>query len=264
MLESMLQEDNSFLTLTYADTQMPNSSSGLPTLDPIHLKNWLKRFRTAISPLRIRFYGVGEYGDQTQRPHYHVALFNYPTCRFGRTRHFKTHRKCCAQCEMIYQTWGKGEIDLGGLSAESSAYIAGYVTKKMTSKDDPRLSGRHPEFSRMSLKPGIGADFMFDVASTLLEFDLDKSQDDVPSSLRHGQRTLPLGRYLRRRLRTYLGKDPDAPSATLEQMAEEMRPLREAAFNASRSFKQEIINAGENKVLQMETRNKIHKRKSTL
>lgn len=265
MLESLLNEDNSFLTLTYEDTRIENSSTGFPTLNPTHLKNWLKRFRKEISPLKIRYYAVGEYGDQTQRPHYHVALFNYPTCRFGRTRHSRVgHKVCCAQCEMVYQTWGYGNIDLGGLSAESAAYVAGYVTKKMTSKLDHRLNGRYPEFARMSLKPGIGGDFMHDVASSLMEFNLEDRMDDVPSSLRHGSRVLPLGRYLRRRLRKFMGWQEDAPQATLDQMAEELRSLRESAFDNSRSFKSEIIQAADNKVLQMETKNRIYKRKVTL
>lgn len=134
----------------------------------------------------------------------------------------------------------------------------------MTSKTDPRLNGRYPEFARMSLRPGIGADFMHDVASTLLEFNLENTQDDVPSSLRHGSRNLPLGRYLRRRLRTLVGKEANAPQATLDAIAEEMRPLREIAFDTSRSFKEVAVEASKGKVLQIESRDKIFKQRKTL
>lgn len=81
----------------------------------------------------------------------------------------------------------------------------------MTSKDDVRLYGRHPEFARMSLKPGIGADFMHEVASSHMEFNLASREVDVPSTLRHGGRMLPLGPYLTRKLRTYVGMDPRNP-----------------------------------------------------
>jgi hypothetical protein len=30
-----------------------------------------------ISPLKIRFFHCGEYGDKTRRPHYHALIFGY-------------------------------------------------------------------------------------------------------------------------------------------------------------------------------------------
>lgn len=101
----------------------------------------------------------------------------------------------------------------------------------MTSAEDLRLNGRAPEFSLMSLKPGIGLDAMHDVASTLLEFDLDKTQADVPVSLRHGARQLPLGRYLRKNLRTFIGKEENAPQEALDEYQKKMLPLYEASLS---------------------------------
>lgn len=264
MLEAQLYTDNTFCTLTYRDEQLPTTSGGLPTLDPVHLKNFLKRVRKILEPHRIRFYAVGEYGDDTQRPHYHLAIFNYPSCLYGRTRHSKVYRPCCRNCDRIYQTWTYGNIDLGTLETSSAQYVAGYVTKKLTSKTDPRLSGRHPEFSRMSLRPGIGHDAMHDVASTWLEFNLEKTEDDVPSSLRHGTRKLPLGRYLTRKLRKLVGKDEKAPDAILKKIEEELRPLRETAFDNSRSFKKEVIKDNDQRVLNMETKQKIFRQRKKL
>lgn len=152
---------------------------------------------------------------------------------------------------------------MGDLSPNSAQYIAGYVTKKLTSRDDPRLQGRHPEFGRMSLKPGIGADFMHEVGSTLLEHGLEKL-DDVPTSLRHGSRTMPLGRYLRRKLRVVVGHEEATPQSTIDKLQETLRPMRETAFDNSRSFKQEVINAGTQKVLNAETKSKIFKAKRKL
>lgn len=265
MLEASLREDNCFMTLTYEDGKIPISSSGFPTLDRNDLDLWLKRFRKAISPLKLRFYAVGEYGDQTQRPHYHVAVFGYPTCVRGRTLHGRNgHKVCCENCELVYQTWGKGGVDLGSLEVNSAQYIAGYVTKKMTSKTDPRLNGRYPEFGAMSRHPGIGADFMHDVASALLEFDLEDSQTDVPSSLRHGKRLMPLGRYLRGKLREAVGRDKKAPQATLDEAKARLQEVQDAAFNNSERFADAIIKAADNKVLQMETRAKIFKQRRSL
>lgn len=257
MLEATQHPDSSFVTLTYSDEHLSVSkSTTLPTLDPTHLKNFLKRLRTAIAPHKLRFFASGEYGDETSRPHYHAILFNYPPCAFGRTRQHKSY--CCAHCDQIERSWGYGNICLGGFSQESASYVAGYVIKKLTSKGDPRLNGRHPEFSRMSRKPGIGFGFMDEVASTILSLpDGGESLVDVPTTLQHGTRVLPLGRYLTRRLRKLTGRDEKAPQEKLDAIKEELRPLREVAFDNSRSFKEEVVRDGDQAVLNAETKSKI-------
>lgn len=130
----------------------------------------------------------------------------------------------------------------------------------MTQADDFRLNGRHPEFARMSLRPGIGAFFMDEVASTMLTLGLEKREGDVPSALTHGKRELPLGRYLQRRLRKLVGRDEATPPEVLEAIKAELSPLRQAAFDASRSFKKEVVQAHDQKVLNMETKMKIRKK----
>lgn len=274
MLEASNWPVNSFVTLTYRDDCLPRLDDGRGNLVPGDLKNWLKRFRKAIEPIRVRYYAVGEYGDDTQRPHFHLALFNYPPCEFGKTRHFSSGRDCCPTCARLVSTWGFGNVLSGELTSSSAQYVAGYVTKKMTSKDDSRLVGRYPEFARMSLKPGIGAHLMHDVASTLLEFNLGDRLDDVPSSLRHGSRVLPLGRYLRRRLRKYIGRDENAPPEVIEALKEALRPLREAADDATfgkasygsygTEYRRLIMAAGDAAVASLEAKNRIFKKRGVL
>lgn len=266
LLEALMHEHNTFITLTYATATLPTlKSSGLATLVPEDVQLWLKRFRTAVQPTRVRFYAVGEYGDENFRPHYHVAMFGYPNCRYGNSRYLyrgdELRRSCCDICERVRLTWGKGRVFLGSLEAHSAQYIAQYVTKKMTSRDDPRLLGRHPEFSRMSNRPGIAADALWEVASTLMQFNLETSEADVPSALRHGKRLLPLGPYMKRRLRKLVGKDEKAPQEVIDQINEELRPLRQAAFDNSSSFKEALIEAGSQAVKNMEARQRIFKGK---
>lgn len=111
----------------------------------------------------------------------------------------------------------------------------------------------------MSLKPGIGAAFMHEVASSILSTPKLDAEPDVPASLQHGTRKLPLGRYLRARLRELTGRDKAAPQATIDALQEELRPLREAAFEASQSFKKTVVEAFDQKVLNAETKAKIFK-----
>lgn len=229
-LEAAAHEQNSFVTLTYDDQHLPTISTGLSTLAPEDARNWLKRFRKALTTERkphgsantIRFFLVGEYGDKTFRPHYHAAIFGYPGCRFGRTRlHLST---CCDCCQLVRDTWGKGRIEVGTLEAASARYVAGYVTKKMTRYDDPRLQGRMPEFSRQSNREGgLGYKIAEAAAHELVRLGLPL--DDVPTTLRHGSSEKPLGRYLRRRMRSVIWGCPDAPPSTVEKAKQDLHAL---------------------------------------
>lgn len=238
MLEASQYGDNAFVTLTYDDEHLPEGLSVVPN----DLSAFMKRLRKHIQPRRVRYYGVGEYGDETERPHYHLALFGHPTCQKGLTS-LNTRKTCCEICDTLRMLWARGNVYAGDLSSQSASYIAGYVTKKWTSPNHEDLRGRHPEFARMSLRPGIGAGMMDDVASALMEHNLD-TLPDVPASLAHGRQRWPLGRYLRGQLRKKIGRDEKAPLSTIKEMEEKLRPMREyAAAHAPRGFKSDIFKA---------------------
>lgn len=238
MLEAAQYVDNTFLTLTYDDTCLPRTESGLGNLSPKDLRGFLDRLRYhfgTVGRRGVRFYAVGEYGDETERPHYHLALFNVPNCSFGMSVYSKVRRTCCPTCELYRSIWGKGHIFCGSLERDSAGYVSGYLTKKMTRSDDERLIDRYPEFCRMSRMPGIGASAMWDVADILLRYDLVDTRlgGDVPLQLGEGKRKIPLDRYLRKKLRTYVGRDEKAPDFVIDQMAEEMQALRKRAEAAT-------------------------------
>lgn len=264
LLEAMLYKDNCFATLTYGG----NDDGAEPTtLIPEHARNFLKRIRKSIAPVKLRFYLVGEYGDKSERPHYHVALFNYPTCARGNTQYNRNGIKCCSTCESVSKIWGHGHILLGRLEPHSAAYIAGYVTKKMTRTDDVRLGNRHPEFARMSLRPGIGYDAMHEYASSLLTHLPDGQ--DVPPALRHGSKLLPLGRYLTRAVRELTGREISAPETTIQKAQERLQDLQAAAIEATKGqnmaqfrreiFKNLIIDQYKGKHAQIEAKHRIFK-----
>lgn len=248
MLEASLYEHNAFVTLTYSAEHRPIGNLG-GTLDPSDPQNWLKRLRNETAPLRLRYYLVGEYGDQTRRPHYHAALFNFPSCSFGTTRNYRVQRVCCDRCDLVSRTWGKGGILLGALTPESAQYIAGYVIKKMTDVRDPRLDGNYPEFARQSLRPGIGAGAMPAVATQIDAFNLQYTQADVPSALRHGNKLMPLGKYLRKRLRSELNLPDDYTRYQTEKSKQQMHAVYQASIdNPEVSPKQALLEANQAKV----------------
>lgn len=178
LLESFIHRDCCFLTLTYAPEHIPEGG----TLVPRDVQLFLKRLRKSV-PVKIRYFFVGEYGDISERPHYHAAIFGLPV----------------TAVDIMQNAWGKGHVYLGDLTPDSARYVAGYVTKKMTGKDDMRLNGRHPEFARMSLRPGIGAGA---VPSILKALGSNLNQHgDVPAALHVHGKMMPMGRFILGKLR---------------------------------------------------------------
>lgn len=158
---------------------------------------------------------------------------------------------------------------LGTLEQLSAQYIAGYVTKKLTMRDDNRLVNadgtvRYPEFARMSLRPGIGASAMDEVASEFMRLGLDLTQDDVPSSLRHGAKELPLGRYLQRQLRRRIGREVVSPKKVQIERSKEVLPLLVNSVQNSSSFKTEVLNKFAGKRASFESRRRIFKGKRSI
>lgn len=275
MLEAVQYEDNAFVTLTYDDEHLPMVDSSLyggpgllPSLSLRDTQLWHKRLRKRLAPFRYRYFLAGEYGSTTWRPHYHVALFGVPSCARGITGLGMVRpdwKRCCDACRLVGETWENGSVYLGVLEANSAQYVCSYVTKKMTRRDHWKLLGRDPEFSKQSNRGGgLGIGALDEIASEWLRLNLDDRQADVPVSLAHGRRELPLGRYLRRKLRARVGKEENAPQSTLDQMAEEMRPLREVAFENSRSLKSEILNAQAARVASFHARMKIFSQRGSL
>lgn len=239
MLEASVHTYSSLVTLTYNDDEMPRLEDGRGNLRYEDVQNFLKRLRESIprqeeyisSLGRIRFFCVGEYGGRYERPHFHVVLFNYRPCAFYSRRHrVGPDVICCPQCNLIYKTWGKGYITNEMFGIEGAEYVSQYAVKKMTREDDSRLKGRRPEFARMSLKPGLGHDAMWEIASVLLTYQakLDKMVD-VPASLKLNGKKWPIGRYLRRKLRSFVGREESTPPEIMEEIFRELRPMQEEA-----------------------------------
>jgi len=132
----------------------------------------------------------------------------------------------------------------------------------MTGKADIRLDGRHPEFARMSLRPGIGADFIPEVASSLMQHEIDT--EDVPNVLRHGRAVYPLGRYLKGKLREHLGREKEVPTSVKNKMDQEMQPMRAYAFANSLRLKDVVKEAYHGQTLQAEKRFALKRKKGSI
>ncbi|AXH75076.1 MAG: replication initiator protein [Microviridae sp.] len=160
--ESKLHTSNSFVTLTYDDDKLPLHGS----LQKKDLQDFFKRARHIYG--NFRYYASGEYGDNTQRPHYHIMFFGID---FSEDRKLYKHNQ---RSDILYKSdslnkcWGLGFCTIGSFNYATAAYTARYAIKKVSgkladehySRVDPRtgefLSVEH-EFAIMSRRPGIGS-----------------------------------------------------------------------------------------------------------
>lgn len=161
--ESKLHAENSFLTLTYDDANLPATGS----LNYRDYQLFMKRLIKHAGPNRVRFYMCGEYGDETFRPHYHACIFGYgfPDKKLLKTTGAGSR---IYTSEILARLWPHGLSSIGDVTFDSAAYVARYCMKKITGQQAKSYYERidqttgeiidlKPEFNKMSLKPGIGA-----------------------------------------------------------------------------------------------------------
>lgn len=148
----MIGKDGSFITLTYNEEFRPVNG----TVVKRHLQLFVKRLRKYLEPLRIKYYGVGEYGEKTGRPHYHIIVIGWKPdpkdC-------YRPDRKRIVSKE-IEQIWTYGNNTVGSADREAVQYVVGYVRKKLSGDlgdNEYKATGRIPPFALQSL--GLGKDY---------------------------------------------------------------------------------------------------------
>lgn len=163
--EAQLHEENCFITLTYRPEQLPPGGS----LVLKHFQDFMKRLRFEHGN-GIRFFHCGEYGDRGGRPHYHACLFNFD---FKDKVLFKDERGVrLYTSETLERLWRFGFATIGDVTFESAAYVARYVTKKITGEMAAEHYGeRKPEYVTMSRRPGIAAGWFQRFASDVFPLD---------------------------------------------------------------------------------------------
>lgn len=165
-LELGSHERTRWCTLTYDDDHLP------PTLSKRHLSGFVKRLRARGE--RVRFFACGEYGERTQRAHYHAILFGL------------RDDACVQAC------WSQGHTRVDPVSPAAISYVAGYCAKKVgwQLESGERIDFETGEvyewqapFLLMSRRPGIG--------SAALRFPASWRRFAV-----HGGSPMPVPRYL--------------------------------------------------------------------
>jgi len=189
------ENGNSFVTLTYRDEdectpEQRNRGHYIPrdgSLNKTHIQLFLKRLRKwvfdpeglgrkpeyeyedgqKILTNGVSYYHCGEYGDENDRPHYHLCLFNVS---FDDERlYYEKEGIMVYTSPTLEKLWPYGFSTSAPLTYDNAAYTAGYVQKKITGKQAKEHYLRcdeygvaywlQPEYSTMSLKPGIGKEW---------------------------------------------------------------------------------------------------------
>lgn len=159
--EAAVHEKNCFITLTYDEAHLPKDNS----LDLRDFQLFMKRLRKKYKQ-KIRFFHCGEYGENFGRPHYHACLFNFDFDDKILFKNIKGNNLYLS--EELSKLWPFGFSTIGDVTFESAAYVARYITKKVTGEKafehynkidyetGELLQERKPEYITMSRRPGIG------------------------------------------------------------------------------------------------------------
>lgn len=155
--EASLWRENSFVTLTYRESELP-VVNGRPTLRPRDFVLFMKRMRKVRAG--ARFVQAGEYG-KLGRPHHHAVLFN---CGFPDRVLLKRapSGSFIFRSALLESLWPHGFSSVGEVTFESAAYVARYTLKKLAPgcpelHDVASGEGVVPPYLTMSRRPGIGA-----------------------------------------------------------------------------------------------------------
>lgn len=172
---SLYGRENSFVLLTYADKfkEVDGSERCVPfSLVHDDFQRFMKRLRKAYGEKKIKYFMSGEYGEPcpdngfTFRPHYHSCLFNV---RFEDAQYFKKSPSGAKlyRSRILERLWPYGHCTFGEVTFESAAYVARYVTKKITCPNTENMYAdvdvetgevrlRIPEYSERSNGLGLG------------------------------------------------------------------------------------------------------------
>jgi len=138
MHEQSTSEDSCFVTLTYDDDHIPPNNS----LVKGDVQKFWKRLRKSLLDVKIRYFCCGEYGMNTQRPHYHAIIFGIGVrCKPDITR-----------------CWQQGFVTVSVVNEYRARYTARYCMKKLRGLAQIEYGERQPPFQLQSL--GIGRDFL--------------------------------------------------------------------------------------------------------
>lgn len=215
VLECLQHEASFFVTLTYRYVWHPplEVEACMPLDGSVSLRDvqlFLKRLREQVRDVspRLRYFLAAEYGDARGRPHYHAVLFGALKGNHVNPEKGVPYKGCdCVIC----RAWNKGNVFIGTVTLDSVSYVVSYLQKGKL-EDSSKKYG----FSVMSRRPGIGALAVSEFARAILDErtgELRLENQDVQTVFRYGGKLLPLGRFMRGKIRKAVFGSEKAPES---------------------------------------------------
>ncbi len=123
LAEQTAHVESAFITLTYADPELPwvrgPDGEWIWTLQKEHPQKYVRALRDAGHPLR--YFVSGEYGTKTGRPHYHLIAFGLGVGAEA----------------LLKSTWKKGFVSVYEANARTMSYCAKYCLKGSADGEPP-------------------------------------------------------------------------------------------------------------------------------
>lgn len=146
--ETTLHQDSAFITLTYNEENLPEDGG----LHKEHFQKFMKRFRKSVSPIKLRYFHCGEYGEENKRPHYHAIIWGYDFP--DKKLHARTNNGDALYIsDHLSRLWPFGFSTIGSVTFESSAYVARYIMKKVNNNNNAeKVQFRGEEKTKAEIK----------------------------------------------------------------------------------------------------------------
>ena len=119
--ESLDHKVSSFITLTYDDEHL----RALNRYDPL---KFIKSLRNC--GFKVRYFGCGERGSKSFRPHYHIIVFGYLPDDLQYDGESESGQ-ALYYSKFVEKLWNKGRCVVQIFSPEVAGYVAGYTSKKL-------------------------------------------------------------------------------------------------------------------------------------
>lgn len=244
-------------TLTYSDEFVGDGN--VRRVEWKRVKDRLARQFYKDTGVRLRFFGIGEYGGRG-RPHWHVVAFGMPLAlgeRYWR------------------QAWtdpetgrSMGFVSVGEAGCAAMEYIAGYCVKKLTRQGDRMLGDRAAEFVVRPNRPGLGLGGAEVVGKTICgnagALAAVQASGDVPGHVRMGGATVSLDKVFRNKLRQVVVGDDQAELVRLARAADYRRQCVRGSWQWGEAWGSGEPASDKQRVRQREARSRIYASRRSL
>lgn len=119
-----MHAENCFLTLTFKDEALSENCS----LAKSDLQKFFRYLRKD-QELVFSYFAAGEYGDKTNRAHYHALIFGWEPK--DKVLYERREDGDYYVSPSLNKWWGKGNVIIGAVTFKSAAYVARYCLKKL-------------------------------------------------------------------------------------------------------------------------------------